>query len=120
MLFEFAGRRILLPGDLEPPGLQKVIDMPSVPIDLIMAPHHGSLNAKASALVDWCDPKVIMISCSDRTNTKKVLQYFGGGKRNVLLTSRDHALRAIISSDGLLTIQNWHDDAWMTTKYLDR
>ena len=120
MLFEFAGRRILLPGDLEPPGLQKVIDMPSVPIDLIMAPHHGSLNAKASALVDWCDPKVIMISCSDRTNTKKVLQYFGGEKRNVLLTSRDHALRAIISSDGLLTIQNWHDDAWMTTKYLDR
>jgi competence protein ComEC len=120
VLLEFGGRRILLPGDLEPPGLQKVLEIPSIPIDIIMAPHHGSLNAKARELVDWCDPKVVMISCSDRINTKKVLQYFSKEKRDIFLTSRDHALRAIVNSDGRLTIQKWNDGEWRTTKYLDR
>ncbi|MCU0712288.1 MAG: ComEC/Rec2 family competence protein [Pirellula sp.] len=120
LMFEFAGRRMLLPGDLEPPGIQNVTKEPKITVDLIMAPHHGSLNAKSRLLVDWCDPKVIMISCSDRVNTKKVLQYFEGKDRDVLLTSRDHALRAIVSSDGRMTIQTWQDDGWETTKYLDR
>lgn len=120
LLFEFGGKRILLPGDLEPPGLQSLVNEPSVDVDLLMAPHHGSLNAKSRMLVDWCDPEVVMVSCSDRTNTKKVLQYFKGNNRDVLLTSRDHALRAIISSVGVITIQTWQDNEWRTTKYLGK
>lgn len=120
LLFEFGGRRILLPGDLEPPGLQKVLEIPSLPIDIIMAPHHGSLNAKARDLVNWCTPKVVMISCSDKLNTKKALQYFGKDERAIFLTSRDHAIRTIIYSDGRMVIQTWSDDDWKTTKYLDR
>ncbi len=58
LLFEFGGKRILLPGDLEPPGLQSLVNEPSVDVDLLMAPHHGSLNAKSRMLVDWCDPKL--------------------------------------------------------------
>lgn len=120
LLFEFGGRRILLPGDLEPPGLQALVKESRVDVDLLMAPHHGSLNAKARMLVDWCDPEVVMVSCSERTNTKKVLQYFKGNNRDVLLTSRDHALRAIVSSVGAITIQTWQDNEWRTTKYLGK
>lgn len=120
LLFEYAGRRILLPGDLEPPGVQKVIESPAIPVDLIMAPHHGSLTAKANLLVDWCNPKVILISCSDRINTKRAIQYFAGVEREILLTSRDHAMRAIISQHGRLTLQRWQDGRWVTTKSLDK
>jgi beta-lactamase superfamily II metal-dependent hydrolase len=85
-----------------------------------MAPHHGSLTAKANLLVDWCNPKVILISCSDRINTKRAIQYFAGVEREILLTSRDHAMRAIISQHGRLTLQRWQDGRWVTTKSLDK
>jgi len=62
----------------------------------------------------------LMISCSDRANIKKIQEYFVGNERDVFLTSRDHALRAIVSTDGTLVIQTWQDDHWVTTKCLDK
>src|SRR5690606_5406343 len=39
LAIEFAGRRILLPGDLEAPGLETVIAEQPLDVDVLLAPH---------------------------------------------------------------------------------
>ena len=44
-----ASRGILLPGDLEGRGLERLLAHPSCRADVVMAPHHGSLNSEPAA-----------------------------------------------------------------------
>src|SRR5260370_21418490 len=57
-----AGHRILLTGDLEGPGLERVLALPSLPTDVLMAPHHGSKVSNKSDLAAWARPRVV-VSC---------------------------------------------------------
>src|SRR5262249_30666901 len=45
MRLSFDGRTVLLTGDLEGPGLGRVLSLPPDPVDVLMAPHHGSATA---------------------------------------------------------------------------
>jgi competence protein ComEC len=115
LLIEFGGKRILLPGDLEPPGLQKVLSELPHPIHVVMAPHHGSLNAQSHKLLEWTDPEVVVISGSQRANTSRVRNYFHEEDRQVFLTARDHAIRVAIRRDGEMTVSCWNDKQWRPT-----
>jgi competence protein ComEC len=42
LAIEYAGRRVLLTGDLEPPGLAELLKNEPLDCDVILAPHHGS------------------------------------------------------------------------------
>jgi competence protein ComEC len=44
---EFAGRRLLLTGDLESPGLDDVLAEEPYDCDVLLAPHHGSAYSEA-------------------------------------------------------------------------
>jgi len=54
--------RLLLTGDLEGPGLDALLDQPALPVDVLMAPHHGSPAANTGPLAAWCQPRVV-VSC---------------------------------------------------------
>ncbi|MGH7186353.1 MAG: MBL fold metallo-hydrolase, partial [Pseudomonadota bacterium] len=56
---------LLLTGDLEGPGLARVLEMPADPIDVLMAPHHGSKTSNTPELARWakgCD--LLLAECS--------------------------------------------------------
>jgi competence protein ComEC len=55
-------RTILLTGDLEGPGLEKLLRSPPLTVDVLMAPHHGSKTSNIPALADWARPRVV-VSC---------------------------------------------------------
>lgn len=57
-----AGHTILLTGDLEKAGLDRVLTLPRPPVDVLMAPHHGSRTANTPALAEWARPRVV-VSC---------------------------------------------------------
>ncbi len=42
---EYAGRRIVLTGDLELEGLERLLKTPPLHADVLLSPHHGSLKA---------------------------------------------------------------------------
>ena len=107
VLIEFAGRRILLPGDLEPPGMQMLVSQPITKVDVLMAPHHGSLNSKSDSLLRWCDPETVVISGSTRAVSPRVLDSFAAENREVFVTARDHAIRIEVSSDGTIEKKHW-------------
>lgn len=63
VLLTFNGRRILLTGDLEDEGLNQLLSEPmTAPVDVLLAPHHGSISANTSELDRWANPRHLVIS----------------------------------------------------------
>ncbi|MBN1590322.1 MAG: ComEC/Rec2 family competence protein, partial [Pirellulales bacterium] len=62
LLIEYSGRRILLPGDLEPPGLDDVLAEEPIDCDVLLVPHHGSQRSNPPGLIAWCRPGLAVIS----------------------------------------------------------
>jgi competence protein ComEC len=56
------GHTILFTGDLEGTGLERVLALPPEPVDVLMAPHHGSRVANTPALATWARPRLV-IAC---------------------------------------------------------
>jgi competence protein ComEC len=61
MLVRHAGHNLLLTGDLEGAGLDRVTSQPAPRVDVLMAPHHGNHVATA-AMVQWATPRMV-VSC---------------------------------------------------------
>jgi competence protein ComEC len=57
-----AGHTILLTGDLEKAGTDRVLGLPSIPADVLQAPHHGSKSAFPFALKAWAQPRWVVVS----------------------------------------------------------
>jgi len=66
LLIEYQQRRILLPGDLESPGTEAVINEQPIDCDVVMAPHHGSRHSQADTFYQWCQPEWIIVSSGSR------------------------------------------------------
>jgi competence protein ComEC len=59
---EYAGRRLLLPGDLESPGLDDVLAELPLDCDVVMAPHHGSRMSDPPGFAAWSTPEWVVLS----------------------------------------------------------
>lgn len=62
LLLRHQGHSILLTGDMEGEGRAQVLAEPVDPIDVLMAPHHGSPAVNDERLAQWASPKVV-VSC---------------------------------------------------------
>jgi competence protein ComEC len=62
LLIRHAGHTLLLTGDLEGPGLARVLALDPVHADVLMAPHHGSRFPNTPELARWAQPRVV-VSC---------------------------------------------------------
>jgi competence protein ComEC len=62
LLIRHERQTILLTGDLEGEGLDRVLALPPPRIDVLMAPHHGSRIANRPELVPWARPRLVIAS----------------------------------------------------------
>src|SRR5262249_842488 len=62
---EYAGKRMLLPGDLESTGLDDLIAEEPWHTDILLAPHHGSTRSNPPGFSKWCQPEWTIISNSE-------------------------------------------------------
>nr|MCU0708792.1 ComEC/Rec2 family competence protein [Pirellula sp.] len=113
LLVRYAGRKILLPGDLEPPGTPSLIAQPPVRCDVMMAPHHGSLAAKAERLIAWAQPSWVVISGSTRAVSPRVIDTLTPEGGRLLITARDRAIRVEIDALGALKVKQWNSPGWV-------
>lgn len=111
VLLEFAGRKIFLPGDLEPPGTSMLTALPAVDVDVLMAPHHGSLSSRSDRLLKWCSPETVVISGSYRALSPRVLESYDSAQ--AFVTARDHAVRLEITGSGDIKYLQWLVDHWV-------
>ena len=103
LLVEHRQHRILLTGDLEKLGLEWFLDLPPAPVDVLMAPHHGSRAANTARLADWATPRLV-VTCdawsssekldADVYQKRKIPSWITGKQGMITIHSRPNALIA--------------------------
>jgi len=106
LLITYAGRRILLTGDLEREGLASLLASPRRPVDLLLSPHHGSRNANPSELGAWTNPTWLVASAADRHILDKVKNNFTPETQRHS-TAQTGRVRCRISPDGQINVETY-------------
>jgi competence protein ComEC len=99
---EFAGRRILLPGDLESPGIELVMADPPTDCDVLLAPHHGSDESDPPGFAAWSAPEWVVLSGRRPTRTLTAHDTYQRAGARVLHTAIDGAVSFELSRDSIL------------------
>ncbi len=106
LMMEYAGRRILLTGDLERDGLIRLLHLPPQKIDVLLSPHHGSLGANTTDLARWARPRWLIASADRRANIATLRSRFGPDT-SVLSTAEHGAITFEIHADGRMTCETF-------------
>lgn len=104
LCLDYAGRRIVLTGDLEREGLYRVLMSDRIDTDILLSPHHGSLAANPRDLARWATPDWLLVSCREDAIRDRLAANFGS-ETQVLTTARHGAIRCRVRSDGELRIE---------------
>jgi competence protein ComEC len=104
VMVEYAGRRILLTGDIEAPGQRAVLASgANVQADVLKVPHHGAATSDNS-FFDAVDAGVSVISVGEGNQFEhprdETLEDLAGS--TILRTDLDGRVTITVSSDGAL------------------
>lgn len=92
---------LLLPGDLESPGLEDVMDEMPLATNIAMAPHHGSLRSDPLGFSAWATPDYVVISGGSGRDIGAVRWAYEYRGAQVFHTAVDGATRFDINSAGI-------------------
>ncbi len=77
---EFGGKRVLLPGDLEAAGVDRLLAQEPYDCDVLLAPHHGSRLSNPPGFAGWSLPETVIISSGEHRE-EAVAAYARSGAR---------------------------------------
>ena len=97
---EYRGRRVLLPADLQSPGLDDVLAERPLHCDMLLVPHHGSRTSMPEGLSAWSTPDWSVFSADHRYDTSSVEAIYARHGR-VLHTADTGAVMARVDEKGL-------------------
>jgi competence protein ComEC len=107
---DFAGRRLLFPGDVEADGEAALIAARGAALaaDLVKVPHHGSPTSSGPALVAATRPRWAVISCGAQNQFgfphPAVVARWRAAGAEVLRTDQVGAVIATVSPDGRMAV----------------
>jgi competence protein ComEC len=104
---EYGGRHVLLPGDLESPGLEDVMAELPYDCDVVLAPHHGSRRSDPPGFAAWCTPEWVVISGGADADPTVRQTYRSAGAR-VLNTGQLGAVQLCLNRSRIQTT-TWLD-----------
>mgnify|MGYP002623019434 FL=1 len=106
------GRRILLPGDLEPPGLDDVLAELPVDCDVVMAPHHGSIGSRPDQVAAWTTPEWVVASSGLGRDISTVRTTYERHGAVFLHTAVDGAVLVEVFEDHRIRVRSWRREGW--------
>jgi competence protein ComEC len=98
---EYGGHRVLITGDLEGRGLSRLLERPAYDVDVLLAPHHGSLGSSPPEFAAWAKPDFVIVSGGFRGNFTLLEDVYGQVGAMPLHTARVGAIQAAIDANGL-------------------
>ena len=105
---QLGNQRVLLPGDIEEQGVQRLIAREQGGFEIVMLPHHGSQHSLPQQMANWSNPKVAVASTGDSNLPRQVREIYDavvarrGG--TVYVTSQQGMVSCKIGLDGFTTI----------------
>lgn len=109
LLVEYAGKRILLTGDVSGSGRRTVLSHAIKPVNVLLAPHHGSRFDNDAALNEWANPQQVVAS-SRKRGALKVLDSAYPQAHNYV-TAHDGAVSITVQSDGTMSVRPFRERA---------
>jgi competence protein ComEC len=110
---EFAGRRILLTGDLAPPGLEAVVAQHEAPFDVAMVPHHGSATSNPAQFAAWVHTPTAVISGDLSHDSHLAVDAYQHAGSTVLNTATSGAVHVEVRPTGALHVDQFRrGDRW--------
>lgn len=101
-LIEYAGRTILLCGDIEVTAQGKLLETyPDLEVDVMVLPHHGSTTNLDRRFIEQLSPSVVIASCS-RRNAARAYHPPDNSDTQAFYTAIDGAVTVKIKADGTL------------------
>lgn len=107
LAIEYAGRRILLPGDLETPGLERLLREDPLTCDVVMAPHHGSALSDPPRFAAWSGPQWVVVSGGRSYDVSTTGDAYQAEGASVLHTSQVGAIQIAIDAGGAITARSY-------------
>ncbi len=103
-LIEFAGRRVLLCSDIEESAQHEIMRFyPSLKVDVVIAPHHGSARTSDSDFLKRLEPSLLICSCG-RTDLERGRVLKKADPAKVLHTAQAGAITVRIDRAGALHV----------------
>lgn len=106
---EYQGRRLLLPGDLESPGLDELLAEEPLDCDVVLAPHHGSRQSDPPGFAAWTTPEWVVVSGDRRSARPEVAADYRDRGAVVLNTSQRGAVTVAIQ-DAEVKVATWRGE----------
>jgi competence protein ComEC len=106
---EYAGRRILLPGDLESPGIDDLMAEAPYDSDILLAPHHGSRRSDPPGFAAWSRPEWVVISGGGGDDIGHVVQTYRRARAQVLATSNSGTIEFHFAKNGQVSSNTFRD-----------
>lgn len=94
------GQQMILPGDLESPGLERLLRTEKHDAVLLVAPHHGSVRSDVPGMAGWCSPEHVVISGGFHADVPQVRSAYTARGARVWHTSQCGAVTLRVSADG--------------------
>jgi competence protein ComEC len=105
---QFGNQRVLLPGDIEEQGVQRLIAREHGGFEIVMLPHHGSQHSLPSQMANWSNPQVAVASTGHSKLPRQVRQIYDAAVARrggtVYVTSQQGMVSCKIDLDGFTTI----------------
>lgn len=98
---EYCGRRMLLPGDLESAGMERLLHAKPRRCDVLLAPHHGSRKSNSRELAHWSRPRWVVLSGDGRWNVPDLEATYRAGGGGVWGTFDRGAIRVRLDAEGV-------------------
>ena len=92
----YRGKRILLTGDLESPGLDDLLEEEPLDCDVALAPHHGSRFSNPPGFADWCTPEWVVVSGSASDDVRDIVRAYRERKTRLLTTATSGAVTVTV------------------------
>jgi competence protein ComEC len=103
LLMEYAGRRVLLCGDIELYAQQRILSLyPTLRADVMVLPHHGSTVNLDERFIERLDPQTVIASCAV-SRVKNAWRPSQSSARKAFYTGRDGAVTTKIKADGTIS-----------------
>jgi competence protein ComEC len=104
----FGNQRVLLPGDIEEQGVQRLIAREQGGFEIVMLPHHGSQHSLPKQMANWAKPQVAVASTGHRNLPRQVRKIYDAAVARrggtVYVTSQQGMVSFKIGLDGFTTI----------------
>ena len=93
--------RVLLPGDVERAGMHDLLLLSPEPVDVLMAPHHGSRHSSPTEFSKWSSPRFTVISAGRKSLPETEVTTRAYGNYGRVLHTHTH---------GAISVTIWPDD----------